>query len=292
MPPQRRKSKSTLDDDDDDLNPLTDETELSDPVSPFYNTPYPAAPGATATADIPEPYEQPDAPAELSAKERAHLEICESALDVLKLAFWRAGKALRVIRDARLYRETHPSFEAYLDDRWGLSRPYAYNLIDSAPFVEQIVNTPAKDTINERQARELVPLSRDYGSQAAVDLYLTLSQEVAAGNGSAPKITGVLVQKTAAAVRSALPSAAVWDTDTLTTVVRSVLHTTEEPATADTTGDSEFTGWFETESTRVNKLADKVAKRADKHPDEAKAFAEALRQYAKRIDKAISAAGG
>jgi hypothetical protein len=31
------------------------------------------------------------------------------------------GLALREIRDRRLYRETHPTFESYLEKRWGYS---------------------------------------------------------------------------------------------------------------------------------------------------------------------------
>jgi hypothetical protein len=36
--------------------------------------------------------------------------------------------ALAAIRDARLYRDTHETFEGYLRDRWSLSRPSDYQL--------------------------------------------------------------------------------------------------------------------------------------------------------------------
>lgn len=43
-----------------------------------------------------------------------------------------AGEALATIRDERLYRLTHSSFEAYVLDRWGFSRATAYRMIDAA----------------------------------------------------------------------------------------------------------------------------------------------------------------
>jgi hypothetical protein len=42
------------------------------------------------------------------------------------------GNALAEIRDTWLYRATHETFEAYLRDRWGMSRPRAYQLIQAA----------------------------------------------------------------------------------------------------------------------------------------------------------------
>jgi hypothetical protein len=52
--------------------------------------------------------------------------------------FVDVGNALIEIRDARLYRGTHPTFEAYCKGRWDISRPYAYQLIDSAATVNNL----------------------------------------------------------------------------------------------------------------------------------------------------------
>ncbi|MGX1762731.1 hypothetical protein ACWIGW_44530 [Nocardia brasiliensis] len=241
-------------------------------------------------AEIPDPYES-EATGELTPIERDHLVTCEDALEVLRVAFWRAGKALRVINSARLYRGTHATFDEYVADRWQIPRQHAYRLMDAAPIAESIVATPVGGKINERQARALLPLSRHHGAQAATELYVALAQEVAKTNGHGPKVTGELVNRTVEATLAELPPGSEWDHDTATEVVRAVLAqltgaaaTTEEPASDDTAPHS----WFETERGRVATLADKVAKRAGAHPDEAKAFAEALRQYAKRIDKALT----
>ena len=72
-------------------------------------------------------------------------------------AFVEVGNALLRIRDDRLYRETHATFEDYCRERWGLSRPHAYRLMDAAATTEAL--SPIGDTPrSESVARELAPL--------------------------------------------------------------------------------------------------------------------------------------
>ncbi|MFE3195866.1 hypothetical protein ACFXHA_43185 [Nocardia sp. NPDC059240] len=236
-------------------------------------------------ADIPEPYEQPDASGELTAAERGHLEACEAALDVLRVAFWRAGKALKVISAARLYRGTHATFEEYVVDRWQMQTSHAYRLISASTIAEPIALSPMGDKINERQVRELLPLVDRHGNTAATDLYLTLAGEAAAASNG-PKITAALVQKAVVAIVAALPEGAGWDRDTVLEVVRVVLGLAGTPE-ADEQADEQSRTWFAAEGQRVATVADKVAKRAQKHPDEARAFAAALIAHARRIEKAV-----
>jgi hypothetical protein len=66
--------------------------------------------------------------------------------------FVDVGNALLEIRDSRLYRGSHDTFEDYLEGRWSMSRQRGYQLIDAARVSTMV------DTTNERQARELVPL--------------------------------------------------------------------------------------------------------------------------------------
>lgn len=65
------------------------------------------------------------------------------------------------IRDGKLYRKDHPTFEAYCSHRWGFDRHYAHRLIDGVKVARMlpIGNTPAPAT--ESQARELAPLLDD-----------------------------------------------------------------------------------------------------------------------------------
>jgi hypothetical protein len=75
---------------------------------------------------------------------------------VIESSFVAQGNALREIRDSRLYRETHDTFEAYCQERWDYSRPQAYRLIAAAETVEVV--SPNGDTAspaNEAVAREL-----------------------------------------------------------------------------------------------------------------------------------------
>jgi hypothetical protein len=122
---------------------------------------------------VPAPYVATEE-GQLSASEHDYLAACEAALDSLRLAFWAAGKALQVIRDARLYRETYGTFEEYVEDRWDISRPQAYRLIAAWPLAERL--SPIGDKkLNEPQIRELLPLARTHGEDAAVTVYSTVA---------------------------------------------------------------------------------------------------------------------
>ena len=53
-------------------------------------------------------------------------------------AFYEAGRALRELRDRRLYRSTHKSFEDYVQDRFGMKRAHSYRLIEAALVVDNL----------------------------------------------------------------------------------------------------------------------------------------------------------
>ena len=117
---------------------------------------------------VPDPH-SPSGPGQLTASEAADLRTCELALDNLRLAFAAAGKALATIRDARLYRATHDTFESYVELRWHMSSSQAYRLIDAWPLAARL--SPIGDTITESQVRELLPLAGRHGQDAAVTVY-------------------------------------------------------------------------------------------------------------------------
>lgn len=81
-------------------------------------------------------------------------QVVETGLTV----FVKVGNALLEIRDSRLYRQQFPTFEAYCRERWGLSRPRAYQLLEAAAVVGNLNCLPMVDTISERQARPLTRL--------------------------------------------------------------------------------------------------------------------------------------
>lgn len=69
--------------------------------------------------------------------------------------FIEVGRALLEIRDRRLYRETHTTFEAYCRERWGWSRHHANRHIDAALVTDALVPTGTKPE-NEAQARAML----------------------------------------------------------------------------------------------------------------------------------------
>ena len=132
-----------------------------------------AGPAVISPGSLPDPYTAAG-DGQLSGREQADLATCEAALDNLRVAFWAAGKALQVIRDARLYRDTHATFEDYVEQRWDMSRSQAYRLVDAWPLAERL--SPMGDKLNERQIRELLPLADRHGQDAAVTVYRTVAE--------------------------------------------------------------------------------------------------------------------
>ncbi len=53
-------------------------------------------------------------------------------------AYYEAGSALRELRDKRLYRSTHRTFEEYCQDRFGFQRRHCYRLIEAANVVDNL----------------------------------------------------------------------------------------------------------------------------------------------------------
>lgn len=98
----------------------------------------------------------------LDAAEAARLAEREAVIGAGLASFVDVGEALADVRDSRLYRSTHASFEDYCLERWGLSRKRSYDLMGAASVVRGL--SPMGDTeppANERQARELAPLRDD-----------------------------------------------------------------------------------------------------------------------------------
>jgi hypothetical protein len=74
----------------------------------------------------------------LSKDEKVELKKLESVIERGIKVFIEVGEALISIRDERLYRETHPTFEAYCRERWGFSKTHANRLIQSAGVAKNL----------------------------------------------------------------------------------------------------------------------------------------------------------
>ena len=75
-----------------------------------------------------------------------------------KRAWIESGKALRTIRDSRLYRESFATFEQYVEQKWGMARANAYRMIDGATVFENVSHGGHSETTPERQIRPLTKL--------------------------------------------------------------------------------------------------------------------------------------
>jgi len=69
------------------------------------------------------------------------------------------------IRDSKLYRETHSTFEEYCKERWGFTRSYAYRLIASSEVTDNL--SPMGDIPeSERVTRPLTKLPPEQQKEA------------------------------------------------------------------------------------------------------------------------------
>lgn len=96
-----------------------------------------------------------------------NLAACEKIIEQGLASFITTGMALITVRDRALYKQAgYSTFEDYCQERWGISRPRAYQLIESATTVQEmstIVDTPLPQ--NEGQARELKGLEPEVAAQ-------------------------------------------------------------------------------------------------------------------------------
>ncbi len=86
-------------------------------------------------------------------------------------SFLAVGDALAQIRDRKLYRIEHATFDEYLETKWKISRSRACRLIQAAETVKTLP-TGNKPT-TERQARPLTKLPRTERAEAWTEAVVT-----------------------------------------------------------------------------------------------------------------------
>lgn len=99
--------------------------------------------------------DEPETPAD----DGVELLELESRVERFRLSFVDAGLALQAIRDRRLYKSNHKTFEGYCKERWGIISAHARRLIEAAVVVGELKNAPiGAFPQSESQARELTRL--------------------------------------------------------------------------------------------------------------------------------------
>lgn len=96
----------------------------------------------------------------LTVVEAGRLSELEDCIERGLQTFVEVGTALAEIRDSRLYRDTHGTFEDYCRKRWGLTRSYAYEIMDASAVAKNVRNSGHELTAVS-QARPLTPFNND-----------------------------------------------------------------------------------------------------------------------------------
>lgn len=143
--------------------------------------------------------------AALTTVETNQLAECEAVIERGLNTFVEVGQALLAIRDARLYRLTHGTFEDYCRERWGMERNYANKLVAAASVMEDLGTVVPILPANESQARPLTALDTPEERQTAWQRAVETAPE--------GKVTGRHVQAVVDEMRGISHDDAPADTD-------------------------------------------------------------------------------
>jgi len=88
---------------------------------------------------------------EAEIQERDELE------NTVQQAFFLAGQSLKLLRDKRLYRETHSTFESYVKERFDFKKSAAYYLISASEVVENLKCPQFVDENEVKQYLSILP---------------------------------------------------------------------------------------------------------------------------------------
>lgn len=98
----------------------------------------------------------------LTADESDALAVCEQRIADGIEAFRDVGIALKHVRDNRLHRATHATFEDYCRERWGWSARRGYQLMDAAEAIAGLSPECEPMVHTERAARELARVDPEH----------------------------------------------------------------------------------------------------------------------------------
>jgi hypothetical protein len=93
----------------------------------------------------------------MQQSETVKLRHLETVIESGVKAFYELGKALKEIKEGKLYRLTHSTFEEYCEQKWGMSRNYINRNIGSVEVIDNLVPIGTVPQ-SESQARPLTSL--------------------------------------------------------------------------------------------------------------------------------------
>ncbi|MBD2248302.1 hypothetical protein [Nostoc sp. FACHB-888] len=134
-PPLKRKKSTSAASDDSKTPPDSANEDISGQENPALAT-------ITVTSvEVPELTEE-------EQRDRLHLE------RKVEKAVFEAGKALMELRDRRLYRSTHSTFEEYCKDRFGFQRRHPYRLIEASAVFDNLMKMCPNGTQTETESSD------------------------------------------------------------------------------------------------------------------------------------------
>lgn len=139
----------------------------------------------------------------LTVQERIDLSHHEQAIEHGRHATLKMAQALLDIRNRRLYRENHETFDRYCEDRWHFSRQHGYYLCNFATTVAELqsVSTTVYIPENERQNRPLQGLESAEQKCNAMEAAATITRGERPNSGH--------IRRAAAAAKSQSPTPAI-----------------------------------------------------------------------------------
>ena len=113
---------------------------------------------------------------------QAEKQLKEELEEKVEQAFYLAGLALKMLRDKRLYRGTHKTFESYCRERFGHSRQKANFLIVAADIYQHLTTNGCQILpANERQIRPLCLLQPDQQTEAWITALKEANRKIPSG---------------------------------------------------------------------------------------------------------------
>lgn len=106
--------------------------------------------------------------APLTRTELSRMGQLEESIRRSMQSFVQVGGALKEIRDGRLYRASHNTFEAYCKEQWDFGRQYAFLMIGSSDVVANVNNCLQTVPTRECQCRPLMTLAPEQQQAAWV----------------------------------------------------------------------------------------------------------------------------
>lgn len=90
---------------------------------------------------------------ELSPLTEEEIQERDELENTVSQAFFVAGQALKTLRDKRLYRETHSTFEFYIKDKFDFKKSAAYYLINASEVVENLKRPQFVDKVPQMETK-------------------------------------------------------------------------------------------------------------------------------------------